>query len=321
MKLILQLSVFLLIATTGEAQQAAQYSLYNFNQLNFNPAFAGLEQSLSFSAGFRRQWTGLEGSPSTQYLTAHLPLYIAGGGLGLVVENDEIGAERFTSASLAFNYQLELSRGVLSLGLGGGIVQRALDGAKLRTPGGIYTEPGVINHADDLLPLGTESGSTTTFHAGVYYQSEKLDAGLAVRHLTQPSTSAGELQLTLSRAYFLHLGMHFDLGSSLSFHPSIMVQSDVVQTQGMASILFRYNDNISAGLAFRGYSSNSLDAAVVMAGVKLSEKLTLGYAFDLTLSGLGSVNDGSHEIALNYNLGKILGAGRPPRIIYNPRSN
>ncbi|MBK8704126.1 MAG: type IX secretion system membrane protein PorP/SprF [Saprospiraceae bacterium] len=321
MKVLLQLIVLLLTAATGFAQQAAQYSMYNFNQLNFNPAYAGLEQSLSLSAGLRRQWTGLEGSPSTQYLTAHMPLYIAGGGVGFIVENDELGAERLTSASVAFNYQLEATRGVWSLGVGGGLVQRSLDGAKLRTPGGIYTEPGGINHEDDLLPLGVESGSTPTFHAGLYFQSEKLDAGIAVRHLTAPKTPVGELQLELSRAYFFHLGLHFELSSSLSLHPSVMIQSDVVQTQGFASILFSYNDNISAGLAFRGYSSNSLDAAVIMAGVKLSEKLSLGYAFDLTLSGLSAVNNGSHEIALNYNLGKLLGAGRPPRIIYNPRSN
>ena len=57
-----------------------------------------------------------------------------------------------------------------------------------------------------------------------------------------------------------------------------------------------------------------------MGGFKLSEKITLAYAYDLTLSELSQVSNGSHEIMINYNLGKALGKGKPPRIIYNPRN-
>ncbi|MFQ5447342.1 MAG: type IX secretion system membrane protein PorP/SprF, partial [Saprospiraceae bacterium] len=61
-------------------------------------------------------------------------------------------------------------------------------------------------------------------------------------------------------------------------------------------------------------------AIAVLAGFKLSESIKLAYAYDFTLSNLSTVSSGSHEIMLNYNLGKPIGKGRPPKIIYNPRS-
>jgi hypothetical protein len=86
------------------------------------------------------------------------------------------------------------------------------------------------------------------------------------------------------------------------------------------SLITRYNENIFIGASLRGYHSESLDAVALIGGFKLSEKITIGYSYDLTLSSLKTASNGSHEILLNYNLGKAIGKGRPPKIIYNPRS-
>ena len=101
--------------------------------------------------------------------------------------------------------------------------------------------------------------------------------------------------------------------------PSVLVKSDINQIQTDFSTIITYNDNIFGGATFRGYDSNSIDAIVVIVGMNISSKLRLGYSHDLTLSPLSTVNTGSHEIMLNYNLNKKIGAGIPPKIIYNPR--
>ena len=82
----------------------------------------------------------------------------------------------------------------------------------------------------------------------------------------------------------------------------------------------RYNEKFLAGTSFRGYNANSIDAVAIIAGIKLGENISMAYAYDLTLSGLNAVSYGTHEIMLNYNLNKPVGKGRPPKIIYNPRS-
>ncbi len=303
------------------AQQPSHYSMYMLNQFVWNPAYAGMDNSLSITGVYRSQWVGLEGSPVTQNINAHMPLYILSGGVGLNLENDQLGAQRLTKINLSYNFQRDLGSGILSLGARAGIVQRSLDGSQILTPDGEYTEPGVpINHNDDLLSAEEVSGSVNTFSVGVYYQSEKLEGGITVSNITEPSADLGNLKLQLVRHYFFTFGMHFDLSSSLTIHPSVLVRSDLIQTQTDFSTIVRYNDNIFGGASFRGYNSNSIDALVLLAGLKLSENITLAYAYDLTLSGLRTVNSGSHEIMLNYNLNKIIGAGRPPKIIYNPRS-
>jgi hypothetical protein len=84
--------------------------------------------------------------------------------------------------------------------------------------------------------------------------------------------------------------------------------------------MFRYKDNISAGASLRGYDAESLDAASFITSFQLSEKLRLAYAYDLSLSPLRQVNNGSHELLLMYALPKIFGRLRLPPVIYNPRN-
>lgn len=313
---------FFLIATfcLAQGQQPAQYSLYMFNPMAWNPGYVGLDNSLSITGVFRKQWTSLPGSPTTQNLSAHMPLYYLSGGVGINVENDVLGAQILTSASLAYAYHKDLGGGILSLGISAGMVQRTLDGSKIRTPDGEYIEPGNFNHNDDLLPLSAESATAPTFHAGIYFANDWLEAGFSARNITEPTTDYSTLSLPLNRSLNFNLGFHFDLNSTLSLHPSALVRSDLTQTQTDFSVIVQYNDNIFAGASLRGYNSNSLDAVAILAGFKLSDKLTLAYAYDLTMSDLSTVSNGSHEISLNYNLNKIIGKGRAPKIIYNPRS-
>ncbi len=316
------------VAGTLEAQQAGHYSLYMMNKLNWNPAYAGLDHSLSINGAFRTQWVGLgtdnsdlrNGNPVSQQVSAHLPLYIFSSGVGINFENESLGAGQNLSATFSYNYQLGLGSGILSIGLAGGITQRTLDGSLLRTPEGIYEGAGIIDHQDDLLPVGKESAQSTTFSAGVYYQTERFEFGLSARNLTEQEVEFNGFSLLQQRTFFFNGGARFDLNTTLSLHPSVFVRSDLNELQTDVSVLLRFNGNIFGGASFRGYKSDSIDAVAMLAGFKLSEKITLAYAYDLTLSDINLAGNGSHEIMLTYNLNKQIGKGRLPNVIYNPRS-
>jgi len=58
----------------------------------------------------------------------------------------------------------------------------------------------------------------------------------------------------------------------------------------------------------------------MIVGFKLNDHISLAYAYDFTLSAINQVSNGSHEVMLSYDLNKPLGVGRPPKVIYNPRS-
>src|ERR1700760_4541873 len=56
------------------AQQKPQYTQYVFNNYLLNPAVGGIENYTDVKAGYRSQWTGLQGAPVTSYLTINAPL-------------------------------------------------------------------------------------------------------------------------------------------------------------------------------------------------------------------------------------------------------
>lgn len=320
MKYLLSFTFFCTTLLALQAQQPAQYSTYMLDPLRYNPAYAGLDYALSLTGTYRQQWAGLEGAPTGQRLSAHLPLYFLRGGFGLQVENDEIGAHRLTSAQMAYNYQMELGSGVLSLGVGAGWQQWSLRGGDLRTPDGTYEEPGTVSHNDDLLNLATTAGTSIQLATGVYYQSERFELGLSAENINAGNFQLDQLSYPIARAYNAFAMTRFEVGRSLELRPSLWFRTDAVENQLDVSLLAVYNDNIFGGASFRGYNNSTQDAVVIMAGFQLTPSLQLVYAYDVALSPLQTVHSGSHEIVVKYRINKSFGAGKPPRIIYHPRA-
>jgi type IX secretion system PorP/SprF family membrane protein len=224
-------------------------------------------------------------------------------------------------AKASYSYIKKMGDAQISFGVAAGIVQGALDGNKLRTPDGDYTQ-GTPDHRDNLLSLATIRGIVPTFDAGIFYKSEKIEGGISVVNVSEPKLKldgAKTVDALLKRGYLALLMGHFDLFSNITIHPSVLVKSDATQTQIDFSTFFKYDDNIFLGASFRGYNKNSVDAVAILGGLKLNPKLTLAYSYDLGLSDLKNVTQGSHEIMLQYNLGKEFGKGKLPPIIYNPR--
>ncbi len=314
-----------LVVSAQQSNLASQYSMYMLNKYAFNPAYAGLDNSLSLTGVVRTQWTGLEGNPVTQNANAHLPLYILRGGFGINIENEVLGAERNTSASASYNFWLPISeKRILTIGMGGGITQKSLDGTKLRSPGGQYSSGGAINHRDSYIPLGKETAMVPTFSAGIYYQSPSIEIGISTNNFSVSNFELSTKQDTIARIktvqnYFAIFAGKFTVGDKVVVQPSLLAKSDFTQTQVEFSTIVWYDDNIFGGASFRGYESKSVDAFAIIAGFKVNEHITLAYSYDVSLSQLNTVNGGSHEVIINYNLNRPIGAGRLPKIIYNPR--
>ena len=58
----------LMLSFSTLAQQDEQSSLYMFNPLQFNPAYAGSRGDLNATAVIRSQWVGINGAPKSQFL-------------------------------------------------------------------------------------------------------------------------------------------------------------------------------------------------------------------------------------------------------------
>jgi type IX secretion system PorP/SprF family membrane protein len=322
-----KLITLLLLVCTGTsvllAQQAPQYSLYLLNPYAYNPAFAGMENTLVATGVYRQQWSSLKGAPETQHLNLHLPLYVISSGVGFKAENDNIGAHRTTQAVLSYSFQRELGRNtILSIGVSGGYMQYALDGGKLRAPEGTYEPAGIFLHNDPLLPEGKLSTGTPVFEAGIYLQWKDLALSMATQPVFAPvleAGNAGTFSLKPVRHYLTAFSYQFELGQNLTIKPSVLLKTDITETQTEISTIIRWRENIFAGASFRGMRSSARDAFVLLGGLRLNDRTMLAYSFDIPLSALEVANRGSHELLLRYELNKPIGSGKLPPVIYNPR--
>ncbi len=289
--------------------------------MSWNPAWAGLENSLAATGSWRQQWNGLADGPVTQQFSAHLPIAAIRSGAGVALENDALGPMRTTGGQLAISHQLQIGKKTtLSVGLSGGLQQLALDGSVLRTPEGVYIDPANPQHNDQNLPLGKEQATGATFGAGLFLLAGEWRAGAAVRQVLAPAARLGQnLNFQSRREYSIGLSRAFGLKNDWRLRPSLLIRSDFSEMQLDAAAELEVTEKWSGGLGFRGFSKKTTDALTFFVTTKINERTRLAYAYDAGLSALKTAHRGSHEVVLAYNLGKPIGEGRLPPRVSNPR--
>src|SRR5688572_1463501 len=217
MKKLLLILLFTGAAFTGlQAQQDPQSSLYFFNPLAFNPAYAGSRGSVNITALGRFQWVGINGAPMTQFLSVHMPFKSQSIGVGLHVTNDRIGSRTSQSIYADFAYAIRLNKAEdrLSFGITGGIDLHQFNFNGL-----------VVNDPNDINYLNAFSGVNPNFGAGIYYYGKRHYLGISVPRLLELSLSNSTLSTASeSRHYYLAAGYVFKLNSVIDFKPSLLLK-------------------------------------------------------------------------------------------------
>lgn len=301
------------------AQQEQQNSQYMLSKYRINPAYAGLDYSLSIDAMIRSQYTGIAGQPRTQYLSGHIPAYFINGAIGFELYRATEGTFQHTSATGSYNYVHNLPFGFLSTGLRLGVLQTDIDGSELRSQSGDYTS-NAFNHNDPLLENTTFSGLTPIWELGVYLYMGKPQFGVSISRTPTLKQTIGNAEISLVSHIDAFMEYSMDYSENIQILPSILLKSDFNIVQTDVSIIAEINGNVFGGVGVRGYNSSSIDAFTIMTGMNLGRNYRLSYSYDVGLSELKRVNEGSHEILLNYNLKKLIGQGSNPKVEYNPRN-
>ena len=299
----IRLIALLLGVTWGvllQAQQEAQFTQYMFNQMAFNPAFAGARDAICTNGLVRQQWMGLKDpqgndiAPRTILISLDAPVRLLHGGLGATIVQDQLGFEKNIGAKLSYAYRFFLGNGNMSVGLQAGFLNKTIDFSKFIP----------IQENDPVLTDKNEQSTMMTdFGFGLYYQMpEKFHIGLASTQLSEASSAIGtdKASFKLKRHYYLNGGYEYTLPSNPSFEilPFALVKSDGSTFTFDVTGLVRYNGRVWGGLTYRFQ-----DAASVILGMNV-RNFNLGYSYDLTTSQLGRVtkgkSTGSHEVWLSY---------------------
>ncbi len=302
----------------ANAQQTPLYSLSPNNPYVFNPAYAGLNYTLDLNLGIRSQYSGLAGAPKNQFVNAHSPIYALGIGAGLMMENESLGNFRRTAVSLSANKIIDRPQFLLSLGIRVGAANLSINGENLITPEGTY-ENMIPDHNDPLFNNINVGAWSPSWSLGSYLRTRYLDVGINVTKLPSYVVNIDDTPLELSTHWNVFFQGKYRWSDDLIIKPSMIAQINKAQLQTEVFLQFEHSGNIFGGLGLRGYSTSSIDALVLQVGTNVSSRLSFAYAYDVGLSSLKRVNEGTHEILINYRLDRLIGQGISPKIIYNPR--
>jgi type IX secretion system PorP/SprF family membrane protein len=286
------------------AQQDPITSNYMFNTLTFNPAFAGTSGMICATAINRQQWIGFEGSPSTTVFNISAPVspFSINSGVGLMVENDNVGFDKNISINLIYSFIADLGQGNLGIGFNAGMFNKTLDPEWSIPDGDIFTPPS----GDPLIPESKESSVTFDAGLGIYYTTDKYYAGLSVSHINKPKVRFTKGVSYLSRHYYFTTGYNLQLPNpSLELLPSLFALSDGKAIQFSATSILRYNKKVWGGVSYRPG-----DALVGIVGIELFNGIRVGYAYDFITSDIRKSTSGSHEFMVNYCFS--LSTGRSP---------
>ena len=298
------------------AQQDAQFTQYMFNQVYYNPAFAGSTDGTTLTAIHRSQWFGYDGTinqggaPTTQLISYNAALPQIRGGFAAFISNDNLGPSNNLQVQTSFSTNFILPNGAtLTAGLNVGIFSSAID----------FDEVVVVNPSDPIFSAsGREGQIRPDIGVGILYRKGDFFGGLSSNHLLQPKFDFGQSQFSnqLNRHYYLTAGYDYSLTPQIKITPTVLLKSvglNIYSTE--VSVIGEYNNNLRAGLAYRQSESASL---IVGYKILSDRSLTLAYAFDFVVGNQTSKQPSSQELMLIYNF-KTTPKFGGRRIIRTPR--
>lgn len=299
---ILLFFTFTLLSNSIYAQFDGQTSQYMLAPGSFNPAVAGESNDMVVNIQNRQQWSGIQNAGNTLIANASIPLTLSKQkqGIGLIIGKESIGLFSTQLLQVQYAWRKTLSKGTLSLGIQGGILQEGFDASKIYIPNSDYHTPSETD-----MPTGTLEGNIPDFSAGIWYRTQQGYAGFSASHLLETTLNlkqgeedAGEdnPQFIASRTYYLTSGYNIALTTPFyTLQPSFLLKTDLTVWQLDLSGKVLYKDKYWGGIGYR-YG----DAVVLMAGVKLQQGLSIGYSYDIATSAVAQFSSGSHELFLSY---------------------
>ena len=323
--------VCVLIVGCASAQQQPYYTQYILNNFILNPALAGIQNYWDFKVSYRNQWVGLQGSPTTLYLTVNAPLgkteydyetpttvpdlqakslgakqflmeYTAPpahSGVGFTILNDKTGPLNRIAAYGSYAYHVPVGvKTTLSFGLSLGVQEVNVD-----------VNAVDFGQANPVDPAALASGYLNKLepdvNAGLWLSSTSFFVGLSAQQIVPvPINSANEttpngvtlLEGKLIPHTFLTAGYKFSVSEDVNILPSVMISYVQPLPLGVdVNAKVQYRDLLWAGFSYRyqhGYAA--------LFGVNISSTFNLGYSYDYSTTPLNTVSSGTHEIVLGF---------------------
>lgn len=294
---ILSMGVLSLVfsAQVGYTQQQPLFTQYMFNGLVINPAYTGSHESLTLTASFRRQWTGIKGAPQAEVFSAHSPIKFSRSSAGFVATHDQVGVTNQYMAYGTYAYHIPVSRtGKVAVGGQAGVTYYNAKLSELD----IVTQ----NQQNDPAFEGNDTRYMPNLGLGAYFYTKRTYVGLASPTIINNKWKQDDplIQSTQERHYFLSAGHVFDLNSNLKLKPNVLVrwvESGPFQYDINANLLI--HEILWVGASYR--MQDSVDGLLEW---NINNTFRIGYSYGYPINALSTLQSGTHEVVLNFSLRK-----------------
>lgn len=282
--------MILFSAGLSYAQQQGLYTNFFLHQYLYNPAYIGTVDGQQYTLGYRNQWLGFDGAPTTALASGYASLKkkpkVALGGLILT---EHLGLIEFTSFQGMYSYHLKLNeKAAINFGLGAGAAQYNVKAYNAQP----------YDQDDDFLKSEWLTAYAFDASAGLYFYSKNFFFGFSEQHLTNSKIQWTNSMGRMVPCYYAYTGYNFRFGKAKEWvvQPTVLLRkSSPAPYQLEINLRTTYKDFVWVALNYRHKTTSS-----VILGFTVSKQFTLAYGYDFALTELTNYSSGTHELLLSY---------------------
>ncbi len=266
-----------------------------YNRAGFNPASIAREGYIYGFSNVRKQWVGIDGSPTVYNIQAsgYSDLHQSAFGISLI--RDDIGVTTAINPTLQYAYLVGFGEDLnLSLGLSAGVYSRKIRSSEY--------EAETVN--DPVLDYIDERFTSPDANVGVELQGKYYLFGISSTHLFS-LWKADELFLISNHryAYAIYRNSNSEL---YNFTAGLQVanRKNLTVVEATAIVRFKRPTGLIKGpseLFDLGLSVRSVKQLTLLTGINITPNMRLGYTYDFnfsnTMNGLGT-----HEILFEFRI-------------------
>jgi type IX secretion system PorP/SprF family membrane protein len=214
--------------------------------------------------------------------------------------SDVAGYRAMTDVDLQLNYKIQLPSLGAEIGVGPSIGMRqfGFNNPRFRARQG----------GDSKIPMDDFTINENKFNLGfgAYYSQndlsptfKKLFGGISATNILSPEYDLQTVKEVVVPHFYLVAGAEYEINPTLLLEPTVLVKAGSFRPQIDLNSTVLWNNMFRGGLAYRQWGT--FDAISLLFGYRNEDlRLEVGYSYDITISPVNTVSNGTHEIMVRY---------------------
>lgn len=294
---IISLILFLSVV---RGQQPLLNENYFVNKYALSPAYAGNSENNSVFTSYRRDWSGVSGSPQTISLSYH-DSFKSKVGFGVKIIMDKIGIFQNFYGLTTYTYKLDSDKDQILFGLSAGVNQNSINFSDYYNDPSFNSDPAMTNR--DLT-----SKLKFISDVSLVYIRNNLQSGFLFSNINFGDYSYSNATTTYNPFinYQFHVIYKFVLNESLTLIPLVIYRGGKnIKGQSEFASQLRFNNKLWGSLALRGKNIFCLGF-----GFNVSKEILVNYAYNFSTGVSVRSSFQNHELTVGVNLSAFSKKGK-----------